>query len=48
MVDLVKMKALIWSGEELGAKFDEVDIPADTFVFCYFSCYNRAWLTWSR
>jgi elongation factor G len=29
MVDLVKMKALIWSGEELGAKFDEVDIPAD-------------------
>lgn len=23
------MKALIWSGEELGAKFDEVDIPAD-------------------
>lgn len=29
MVDLVKMKALIWSGEELGAKFEEVDIPAD-------------------
>ncbi|PRW60325.1 elongation factor G- chloroplastic [Chlorella sorokiniana] len=29
MVDLVKMKALIWSGEELGAKFDEVDIPED-------------------
>jgi len=29
MVDLVKMKALIWNGEELGAKFDEVDIPAD-------------------
>lgn len=29
IVDLVKMKALIWSGEELGAKFDEVDIPAD-------------------
>ncbi|WIA35701.1 hypothetical protein OEZ86_004105 [Tetradesmus obliquus] len=29
MVDLVKMKALVWSGEELGAKFDEVDIPAD-------------------
>src|ERR1700754_2102117 len=29
MVDLVKMKALIWSGEELGAKFDEVEIPAE-------------------
>ena len=29
VVDLVKMKALIWSGEELGAKFDEVDIPED-------------------
>lgn len=25
----MKMKALIWSGEELGAKFDEVDIPED-------------------
>ena len=29
IVDLVKMKALIWSGEELGAKFDITDIPAD-------------------
>ncbi len=29
MIDLVKMKALIWGGEELGAKFDEVEIPAD-------------------
>ena len=29
MVDLVKMKALVWGGEELGAKFDEIDIPAD-------------------
>ncbi|PZP86956.1 MAG: elongation factor G [Azospirillum brasilense] len=29
MIDLVKMKALIWSGEELGAKFDEVEIPAE-------------------
>jgi hypothetical protein len=29
MVDLVKMKALIWNGEELGASWDEVDIPAD-------------------
>lgn len=23
VIDLVKMKALVWSGEELGAKFDE-------------------------
>ncbi|MEA5001782.1 MAG: elongation factor G [Endomicrobiaceae bacterium] len=29
IVDLVKMKAYIWSGEELGAKFDITDIPAD-------------------
>jgi len=29
LVDLVKMKALIWQGDDLGAHFDEVDIPAD-------------------
>jgi elongation factor G len=29
LIDLVKMKALIWRVEELGAKWDEVDIPAD-------------------
>ena len=29
LIDLVKMKALIWLDEELGAKWDEVDIPAD-------------------
>ncbi len=29
IVDLVKMKALIWDGEALGASFKEVDIPAD-------------------
>jgi elongation factor G len=29
LIDLVKMKALIWHDEELGAKWDEVDIPAD-------------------
>jgi len=29
VVDLLKMKALVWSGEELGATFDIVDIPAD-------------------
>jgi elongation factor G len=29
VVDLVRMKALKWRDETLGAKFDEVDIPAD-------------------
>jgi elongation factor G len=29
VVDLLKMKAIVWGGEELGAKFDIVDIPAD-------------------
>ncbi|MCL2389729.1 MAG: elongation factor G, partial [Elusimicrobia bacterium] len=29
VVDIVKMKAVIWKGEELGAKFEVVDIPAD-------------------
>ncbi|MDP9464728.1 MAG: elongation factor G [Actinomycetota bacterium] len=29
LVDLVKMKALIWHDEELGAIWDEVEIPAD-------------------
>ena len=29
IVDLVSMKALIWHEEQLGAKFDEVEIPAD-------------------
>jgi len=29
VVDLVRMKALVWSGEELGAKFSIEDIPAD-------------------
>ncbi|MEM7748393.1 MAG: elongation factor G [Pseudomonadota bacterium] len=29
VVDLIEMNALIWSGEELGAKWDVVDIPAD-------------------
>ena len=28
-IDLVKMKAVVWSGEELGAKFEYKDIPAD-------------------
>ena len=29
VVDLVKMKAVIWQNEDLGAKFDVVDIPAE-------------------
>ncbi|GHT38396.1 elongation factor G [Endomicrobiia bacterium] len=29
VIDLVEMKAHIWSGEELGAKFDITDIPAE-------------------
>jgi elongation factor G len=29
VIDLVKMKAIVWNGEELGAKFEEQDIPAD-------------------
>ena len=29
LVDLVKMKAIIWEEESLGAKFHEEDIPAD-------------------
>ncbi len=29
VVDLVKMKAIVWHDESLGAQFDYVDIPAD-------------------
>src|ERR671916_767259 len=29
VIDLIKMKGIVWSGEALGAKFDEVEIPAD-------------------
>ena len=29
IVDIVKMKALVWHDEQLGAKFDELEIPAD-------------------
>lgn len=29
IVDLVKMKAVVWQDESLGAKFDVVEIPAD-------------------
>ncbi len=29
LIDLIEMKALVWQGEELGAKWDVVDIPPD-------------------
>ncbi|MBN8544366.1 MAG: elongation factor G [Alphaproteobacteria bacterium] len=29
VIDLVKMKAIVWGGEELGAKFSEEEIPAE-------------------
>lgn len=29
VVDLVKMKAILWDGEQLGASFDYFDIPED-------------------
>jgi len=29
VIDLVEMKAIVWKGEELGAKFDVVDIPSE-------------------
>ncbi len=29
VVDLVRMKAIVWSGEDLGASFDVVEIPAE-------------------
>ena len=34
LVDLVKMKAIVWNGEELGATFEETDIPADMVDQC--------------
>ena len=29
VIDLIKMKAIVWNGEALGAKYDETEIPAD-------------------
>ena len=29
VIDLIKMKAIVWSGESLGASFDEIEIPAE-------------------
>lgn len=29
VVDLIKMKGIVWHGEELGAKYDYIDIPSE-------------------
>ena len=29
LIDIVKMKALVWRDEQLGAQFDEIEIPAE-------------------
>ena len=29
VIDLIEMKALVWKGENLGAEWDVLDIPAD-------------------
>jgi elongation factor G len=29
VVDLVEMKGIVWNNEEMGAKYDEVEVPAD-------------------
>lgn len=29
IVDIVRMKAVVWNGEQLGASFEDQDIPAD-------------------
>jgi elongation factor G len=34
VVDIVRMKALLWHEEQLGAKYDEVEIPADLKEKC--------------
>jgi elongation factor G len=34
IVDIVKMKALVWKEEQLGAQYDEVEIPADLKAKC--------------
>ena len=34
VVDLVKMKAIIWKNEDLGAEWEEKDIPEDLKEIC--------------
>ena len=29
LIDLVRMKGVIWNDESLGAKYEDIDIPAD-------------------
>ena len=36
MVDLVKMKAIIWDEENMGTTYQEQDIPADMLAECEF------------
>lgn len=41
VIDLVKMKAIVWTGEELGAKFEEQEIPEDMKEKVRGSCRGR-------
>ena len=34
VVDLVKMKAIVWKNEDLGAAWEEIDIPSDLKEIC--------------
>ncbi len=34
VVDLVKMKAIVWKNEDLGAEWEEIDIPSDLKEIC--------------
>src|ERR1700709_1904058 len=34
IIDIVKMKALVWQDEQLGAKFDELETPAEYAEKC--------------
>ena len=34
VVDLVKMKAIVWKNEDLGAEWEEKDIPTDLKEIC--------------
>ena len=34
VVDLIKMKAIVWKNEDLGAEWEEQDIPEDLKEIC--------------
>ena len=34
VVDLVEMKGIVWNNEEMGAKYDVIDVPADVKAKC--------------